>query len=73
MPIKSKAQQRAMYAAASGRGQTGIPKKVAAKFVRETPREAYEDMPERVEDEMEEAPKKKKRRVVMKRKKKAED
>lgn len=73
MPIKSKAQQRAMFAAASGKGQTGIPKKVAAKFVRETPREAYEDMPERAEDEMEEAPKKKKRRVVMKRKKKAED
>lgn len=62
-----------MFSAASGKGQTGIPKKVAAKFVRETPREAYEDMPERAEDEMEEAPKKKKRRVVMKRKKKAED
>lgn len=75
MPIKSKAQQRAMYAAASGRGQTGIPKKVAAKFIRETPREAYQDMPERaeedeMEDEMEEEAPKKKKRVVMRRKKK---
>lgn len=75
MPIKSKAQQRAMYAAASGRGQTGIPKKVAAKFIRETPREAYQDMPERaeedeMEDEMEDEAPKKKKRVVMRRKKK---
>ena len=65
-----------MYAAASGKGQTGIPKKVAAKFIRETPREAYEEMPERAEedemenDDMEEEAPKKKKRVVMRKKKK---
>ena len=37
MPIKSKAQQRAMYAAASGKGQTGIPKKVAKEYIEATP------------------------------------
>ena len=31
MPIKSMAQLRAMYAAAEGRGESDIPKKVAKK------------------------------------------
>lgn len=67
MPIKSKAQQRLMYAAASGKTRTPVPKKVAEEMIEATEKEEYEEMPERA------APKKKKRRVVMKRKKKAED
>jgi len=35
-----------MYAAASGK-VPGLSKKVARKYISETPREAYEDMPER--------------------------
>jgi hypothetical protein len=57
MPIKSKAQQRAMYAAASGKGKTGIPKDVAEEFIEATPKSAYKRMPER------------KRRMIGKRKK----
>lgn len=57
MPIRSKAQQRAMYAAATGRGKTGIPKKVAEEFIEATPKSAYAKMPETV-----------KRKAVMKRK-----
>ena len=34
MPMESDAQRRAMYAAVSGRGKLGIPKKVARKFIR---------------------------------------
>ena len=48
MPITSKAQQRAMYAAASGKGQTDIPKKVAKEYIEATPKSAYGKMPERV-------------------------
>lgn len=48
MPIKSKSQQRAMYAAASGKGQGGIPKKVAKEYIEATPKSAYAKMPERV-------------------------
>ncbi len=59
MPIRSKAQQRAMYAAASGKGQTGIPKKVAKEYIEATPKAAYGKMPERV-----------KRKAAMKRKSK---
>ena len=33
MPMRSQEQRRAMYAAASGKGKIGIPKKVAAEFV----------------------------------------
>lgn len=33
MPIQSKAQQRAMHAAASGHSTLGIPKKVGKEFV----------------------------------------
>jgi len=59
MPIKSKAQQRAMYAAASGSGKTDIPKSVAKEFIEATPKRAYADMPERA-----------KRRPALKRKSK---
>jgi bisphosphoglycerate-dependent phosphoglycerate mutase len=46
MPIRSKAQQRAMYAAASGKGKTDIPKKVAKEYIAATPKSAYAKMPE---------------------------
>jgi len=59
MPIRSKAQQRAMYAAAEGRGQTGIPKSVAKEYIAATPKSAYADLPERA-----------RRRMAMKRKSK---
>lgn len=47
MPIKSKAQQRAMYAAASGKGTAGIAKRVAKEFVESTPKTAYASLPEK--------------------------
>lgn len=60
MPIKSKAQQRLMYAAASGKAQSAdIPKSVAKRYIEETPSESYGKMLERS----------KAKRVVMKRKK----
>ena len=34
MPIKSKAQQGAMYAAAEGKSTLGIPKKVGKEFIK---------------------------------------
>jgi len=34
MPFKSEQQKKAMYAAASGKSNTGIPKKVAKKFIK---------------------------------------
>jgi len=37
MPIKSKAQQGAMYAAAEGKSTLGIPKKVGKEFVKAGP------------------------------------
>jgi hypothetical protein len=46
-----------MYAAAEGRGQTGIPKKVAKEYIAATPKSAYADLPERA-----------KRRMALKRK-----
>jgi hypothetical protein len=48
MPIKSMAQLRAMYAAAEGRGESEIPKKVAKKFIKETPKKSIKNLPERV-------------------------
>lgn len=46
MPIKSKAQQRLMYAAASGKAKDGPPKKVAKEMIEATPKSAYKKMPE---------------------------
>jgi len=40
MPYVSRAQQRAMYAAAEGHSTLGIPKKVGAKFVAAGPAKA---------------------------------
>ena len=57
MPIVSRKQQRAMYAAAEGRGQTGISRKVAKEYIAATPKSAYADLPERA-----------KRQAAMKRK-----
>lgn len=45
MPIESKAQQRAMYAAAAGKSNIGIPKKVGKEFVKAGP--AKKNLPER--------------------------
>lgn len=47
MPIKSKAQQRMMYATKGG-ASTGIPKSVANKYIAETPKSAYTRMPKKV-------------------------
>ena len=38
MPAKSQAQLRAMYAAAAGKSNLGIPQKVGAEFVQATPK-----------------------------------
>jgi hypothetical protein len=46
MPIESKAQQRAMYAAAAGKSNIGIPKKVGKEFV--AAGKAKPKLPERV-------------------------
>jgi hypothetical protein len=47
VPITSKAQQRLMYAAASGKVKDGPSKKVATEFIEATPKKAYQDMPEK--------------------------
>lgn len=44
MPIESKAQQRAMYAAAAGKSNIGIPKKVGKEFIKAGP--AKKNLPE---------------------------
>jgi hypothetical protein len=46
MPFKSKAQERAMYAAASGKSTLGIPKSVGKDFVAAGP--ASKNLPQRV-------------------------
>lgn len=46
MPIKSKAQERAMYAAAAGKSTLDIPKKVGKEYVAAGP--AKKNLPERV-------------------------
>lgn len=38
VPITTRKQLRAMYAAASGKSKTGIPVAVAKKFIKETPK-----------------------------------
>lgn len=45
MPVKSKAQRRAMYAAASGKSTLGIPKKVAKEYIAES--KSGKKLPER--------------------------
>ena len=46
MPIKSKAQLGAMYAAAEGKSTIGIPKKVGKEFVKAGP--ASKNLPKKV-------------------------
>jgi hypothetical protein len=46
MPIKSKAQQKLMYATASG-ADTGVPKSVAKKYISETPKSSFKALPKR--------------------------
>ena len=46
MPIKSKAQQRLMYATAGG-AKTGVPKQVAKEYIEATPKKAMKQLPER--------------------------
>ncbi len=47
MPVKSRAQNRAMQAAAHGKSNIGIPKKVAKKFVGEQHGKSTKKLPER--------------------------
>ena len=47
MPIKSKAQQAAMYAAAAGKSTIGIPKKVGKEFVKAGP--TSKNLPQKVQ------------------------
>lgn len=47
MPVKSKAQLRAMQAAAHGKSTIGIPKNVAHKFLEETHGKSTKRLPER--------------------------
>jgi hypothetical protein len=44
MPVKSKAQLRAMYAAAAGHSTLGIPAKVGAEYVAATPKKKRQDL-----------------------------
>ncbi len=48
MPMKSKAQMGAMYAAAEGKSTLGIPKKVGKEFV--AAGKAKKNLPERVKN-----------------------
>ena len=47
MPMRSKAQNRAMQAAAKGHSTLGIPKKVAKKFVKEQHGKSTKSLPAR--------------------------
>lgn len=47
MPMKSKAQNRAMHAAAEGRSKLGIPKKVGKEFVNAEHGKSTKGLPER--------------------------
>jgi hypothetical protein len=46
MPIKSKAQNRLMQAAAAGKVKDGPSKAVAKEFIKATPKKAFAKMPE---------------------------
>ena len=47
MPLKSKAQQRLMYAAAAGKVKDGPSKKVAKEMIEATPKKAFATLPEK--------------------------
>ena len=65
MPIKSKAQQRLMYAAAAGNVKDGPSKKVAKEMIAATPKKAFADLPEKAKGAEKGAAKK---QMVMKKK-----
>lgn len=46
MPLKSKAQQRLMYAAAAGKVKDGPSPTVAKEYIAATPKSAYSKLPE---------------------------
>jgi len=45
MPAKSKEQLKAMAAAAQGKSNLGIPKKVGQEFIKSTPKGAEKELP----------------------------
>jgi hypothetical protein len=47
MPIKSKSQQRLMFAAAAGKTDK-VPKKVAEEFIEATPKERFKKLKDKV-------------------------
>ena len=47
MPLKSKSQQRLMYATLGG-ADTGVPKKVAKEFIKVTPKKRFAKLKEKV-------------------------
>lgn len=47
MPMKSKAQNRAMHAAAEGKSKIGIPKKIGKEFVSAQHGKPVKRLPER--------------------------
>lgn len=47
MPMKSKAQNRAMHAAAEGRSNAGIPKRVGKEFVKAQQGKSTKGLPEK--------------------------
>lgn len=47
MPMKSKAQAKAMHAAASGKGKAGIPRKVAQEYVAKSKGQSMKKLPKR--------------------------
>jgi hypothetical protein len=47
MPIKSKAQQRLMYATLGG-AKTGVPMEVAKDFINATPKEKFKKLKEKL-------------------------
>jgi hypothetical protein len=47
MPIKSKKQQRLMYATLGG-ADTGVPKKVAEEMIKATPKKRFAKLKEKV-------------------------
>lgn len=47
MPIKSKAQQRLMFAAAEGETDK-VPEKVAKEFIKATPKDRFKKLKERL-------------------------
>jgi hypothetical protein len=48
MPVVSKDQNAAMYAAAAGKSNIGIPKKVGKEFIAATPKGSVKNLPKKV-------------------------